>query len=186
MQEFCQKNPLLSDRGDHVYCKTSATKGIRDSRTFLCPVDLHYEIKNFAESFRLELVPSSAYNKENYKESTKLFLSTKTGEHIKPGTINNILKPYGINPHDSRKVGLTEICMGLIEMDYSEQECLFILNEIAGHSIKSEGKTVKEHYLLAQEMLNESVPNSVTLKYQLGKAEREIEELKRRLAEQNQ
>ncbi|MEZ9466408.1 site-specific integrase [Vibrio breoganii] len=183
--EFCQENPIFSDRGDYIYCRTSATKGVRDLRRFLCPVDLYFDIQNFAESFRLELVPETVYKQKGYKPSTKLFLSTTTGTNLQPGSINGILKPYNINPHSSRKVAITEIAMGLIELKYSKTECLFILSEIAGHSIKSEGKTIEQHYLLAQDMLKESPPNSVSLRYKLDKAELRIAALEKQLDKQS-
>ncbi|HHC7359628.1 TPA: hypothetical protein ACN30T_003018 [Vibrio parahaemolyticus] len=188
--EFCQEDPIYTELGDKVYCKTSATKGAnKDSRIFPCPVELYFEIQAFSESIRLELIPKKYRNPyggyvKGFEEPKKLFLSTETGDHIKPNTVNKILKPYGINPHSSRKTAFTEICMGLIGMGYSKKECLFILGEIAGHSIKSEGKTVERYYLIAEEMRKGSVPNAVSLQYQLKKAELRVKELEKQLASQ--
>ncbi|HBC3449913.1 TPA: site-specific integrase [Vibrio parahaemolyticus] len=188
--EFCRKDPVYNDLGDKIYCKTSATKGAdKDARIFPCPVELYFEIQVFAESVRLDLVPKKYRNQRGgyvngFKEPKKLFISTETGDHIKPNTVNKILKPYGINPHSSRKTAFTEICMGLIDIGYSKKECLFILGEIAGHSIKSEGKTVDRYYLIAEEMRKGAVPNAVSLQYQLRKAELRVKELEKQLATQ--
>lgn len=187
--EFCQEDPVYTDVGDRIYCNTSATKGAnKNSRKFVCPVELYFEIQMFADSIRLDLVPKKYRNKDGgytngFKEPKKLFISTETGDHIKPNTVNKILRPYGINPHSSRKTAFTEICMGLIDMRYSKKECLFILGEIAGHSIKSEGKTVERHYLIAEEMRKEAIPNTVSLLYQLKKAELRVKELEKQLSD---
>ena len=175
--QFQQVTPVYTDVGDNIYCETSTTKGAnKDKRKVICPVELFFEIQMFADTVRLDLVPKKFKNKTGgyitgFKEPKKLFLSTETGDHIKPNTVNAILKPYGINPHSSRKTAFTEMCISLIEQGYSKKECLFIVGEIAGHSIKSEGKTVERHYLNAMEMRNGAIPNTVELQYQLKKAE---------------
>jgi len=181
--EFTNTSPLMNEKEDHVWLYTSKTKGAnKDKRRFPCPVDLFWDVQNYIENTRDELIPESVKQTKRTITSSKVFVSTKTGEQLNPRSVNPILKPYGIAPQSSRKTGLTEMAMALTNAGYNKASALFVLGEIAGHSIKSKGETVESYYLMASDILKKgNVTNTVGLKLDLMRAEKEIEELKKKL-----
>ncbi|MCR8923473.1 site-specific integrase [Dasania sp. GY-MA-18] len=107
---------------------------------------LWQDIQEYINTSLKVLLPKS-------KKGQPLIPSLKTGRRLEPNSINEILKKYGIRPHDGRALGLTERFIDLVEVGIGQQEALLIVSQEAGHSLNYDNKTLLKHYLRAQEIV---------------------------------
>ena len=95
-------------------------------------------------------------------------------------SVNGIFTEYGISPHQGRMLSISEMAMGMIKQGLNEGDTLLLLAEHAGHSSRSDGSTIRKHYLDALRDLDAITrENPVTLKCALNDAESELEKLRR-------
>jgi len=108
---------------------------------------LWYDIQDYIQSSRKELIAGKS------SKSEALLPSIKTGQYLRPRSINTVLADYGVRPHDGRGLGLTEYMIDLVEKNVPQDEAILIVSEMAGHSLKGEGKVFLRHYLRAKEVV---------------------------------
>ena len=110
----------------------------------------------------------------------QVFPSSKTGRALTRTSVIGIFKEYGINPQQGRMLSLSEMALSLLKQGLGEGDILLLLSEHAGHSEKSDGKTIRRHYLDALDDLDAvMMENPVTLQCELNDAESEVERLTR-------
>ena len=140
---------------------------------------LDKQIRKFIKMFRKQLLPK-AMKGVKPSPTDPVFPSTKTGVALNRTSVNGIFKEYGINPHLGRMLSLSEMAQSLFKQGLGEGDILLLLTEHAGHSEKSDGKTIRRHYLDAlRELEASTMENPVTLKCELNDAESEIKRLTR-------
>lgn len=166
--------------GNKVWIKTSQTKGKNKfTRDVEIPAMLDKQIRKFIKMFRKQLLPK-AMKGVKPSPTDPVFPSTKTGVALNRTSVNGIFKEYGINPHLGRMLSLSEMAQSLFKQGLGEGDILLLLTEHAGHSEKSDGKTIRRHYLDAlRELEASTMENPVTLKCELNDAESEIKRLTR-------
>lgn len=113
--------------------------------------------------------------------SNALFLSQKTGKQIQNTSVNKIFKKYGVRPHDGRSVGLTERFIQLILEGHAQQTCLEIVATEAGHSAKTKGDTLMQHYLKAEVFVTRSKSKATNDSDALKAAQAKIEKLQQEI-----
>ncbi len=175
-----QGDPEYDTSGNKVWIKTSQTKGKnKASRYVEIPTMLDKQIRRFIKMFRKQLLPKAMKGVKSLP-TDPVFLSTKTGMALNRTSVNGIFKEYGINPHLGRMLSLSEMAQSLFKQGLGEGDILLLLSEHAGHSEKSDGKTIRRHYLDALRELEASImDNPVTLRCELKDAESEIKRLTR-------
>jgi integrase len=121
---------------------------VYSTRDFPVERDFYIEIQDYIEGSRKVIMRGK-------KASDALLPSLTTGGFLDPESINPILNQYGqkVKPKEGRSIGLTQRFIDLIEAGLDEQESLFIVAEEAGHSHSSKGKTLKQHYLRAKQLI---------------------------------
>jgi integrase len=140
---------------------------------------LDKQIRKFIKMFRKQLLPKAMQGGEA-SPSDPVFPSAKTGKALNRTSVNGIFKEYGISPHLGRKLSLSEMVQSLHKQGLGEGDILLLVSEHAGHSDKTNGSTLRRHYLDAlRELEMSTMENPVTLKCELNDAESEIEKLKR-------
>ncbi|WCP66722.1 hypothetical protein LYZ37_12840 [Vibrio tubiashii] len=175
-----QGDPEYDTSGNKVWIKTSKTKGKHKvSRYVEIPAMLDKQIRKFIKMFRKQLLPKAMQGGEA-SPSDPVFPSAKTGKALNRTSVNGIFKEYGISPHLGRKLSLSEMVQSLHKQGLGEGDILLLVSEHAGHSDKTNGSTLRRHYLDAlRELEVSTMENPVTLKCELNEAESEIEKLKR-------
>ena len=166
------ENPCEGER--RIWIVLNKTK-YYESREVGIFVDLYWDIKDYIESSRKELVRGK-------KVSDALIPSIRTGQFFQLNSMNTLLNEYGVKPHDGRAIGLTERFIDLIEKGINQNEAVLIVSEEAGHSLKTGGATLIKHYLRAKEIVTmaDVMPRS-ELEARNLRLEREIEQLKSKL-----
>ncbi|ELC3209336.1 site-specific integrase [Vibrio parahaemolyticus] len=172
--------PEYNIEGNKVWIRTSKTKGKHKERRYVeIPTMLDKQIRRFIKMFRKQILPKALKDLEP-SPTDPVFPSKKTGKALTRTSVNGIFKEYGINPHLNRMLSLSEMAMGLLKQGLGEGDILLLLSEHAGHSGKSDGSTIRKHYLDALSDLNlATMENPATLKCELSDAENEIARLKR-------
>ncbi|NMO71863.1 hypothetical protein [Vibrio breoganii] len=175
-----QGDPEYDMSGNKVCIKTSKTKGkSKVSRYVEIPAMLDKQIRTFIKMFRKQLLPKAMKGMKP-SPTDPVFPSTKTGMALNRTSVNGIFKEYGINPHLGRMLSISEMAQSLWKQGLGEGDILLLLSEHAGHSGKTNGATIRRHYLDAlRELELVAMENPVTLKCELNDAESEIERLKR-------
>ncbi|WP_305837481.1 hypothetical protein [Photobacterium leiognathi] len=170
--------PEYDSSGSKVWIKTSKTKGKnKASRYVEIPAMLYNQIRKFIKMFRKQILPDAMKGIKPLP-TDPVFPSSKTGKALNRTSVNGIFKEYGINPHLGRMLSLSEMAQSLLKQGLGEGDILLLLSEHAGHSAKSDGKTIRRHYLDAlHELETTTLDNPVTLKCELSDAESEIERL---------
>lgn len=123
--------------------KFDEAKGVR---TVPFPVGLYKKIKMYIRTHRTKLL------KEGIKDERALFLSN-TGRPLCLTSVNYVLKQYELRPHDGRKLALTEMFIDQIRSGHEKEIAIMNVAEVAGHSPKSNGKTLEECYLIAYALI---------------------------------
>ncbi|EHH0749316.1 TPA: site-specific integrase [Vibrio vulnificus] len=166
--------------GNKVWIKTSKTKGKNKvSRDVEIPTMLDKQIRKFIKVFRKQLLPKEMQGVKP-SPSDPVFPSIKTGKALNRTSINGIFKEYGISPHLGRKLSLSEMVQSLHKQGLGEGDVLLLVSEHAGHSYKTNGSTLRRHYLDAlRELEVSTLDNPVTLRCELNDAENENERLRR-------
>jgi site-specific recombinase XerC len=114
-------------------------------RTVKVSVDLYREIQIYTKTVRKRFLRNAV--------SDRLFLSSKTGKGLTEGAVNDILGKYAVHPHDGRAIGLTERFCELIGLGIDQKSAILLVSQEAGHSQSGDGKTLLDHYLMAQEIV---------------------------------
>jgi len=134
---------VLSE-AQHIHVTLEVDKNSK-GRTVKIPVDLYREIQMYVRTVRKQF--------QRVVVSDYLFLSRKTGEGLTDSAVNDILRKYDVHPHDGRAIGLTERFCELISLNIDQKSAILIVSEEAGHSQSGDGKTLLDHYLVAQEIV---------------------------------
>jgi integrase len=167
--------------GDKIIFITLTTTKIHSERDVGIKVDgLWQDIQEYIETSLKILVPGKI------NTNTPLIPSLKTGSFFKPNSVNELLKKYGIRPHDGRALGLTELFIELIDLEMDQNSALLLASQQAGHSLANNNKTLLKHYLRAKEIIlsQDKAPisnlqlDNARLKQRLKEAVSEIEMLK--------
>ncbi|MEZ9176314.1 site-specific integrase [Vibrio kanaloae] len=179
LSEF-QGEPEYDESRKKVVIKLSKTKGKgKKTRYVQIPALLDTQIRRFIKMFRKQLLPKSMRDAAPLP-TDPVFPSSKTGRALSRTSVNGIFKEYGINPHQGRMLSLSEMALSLLKQGLGEGDILLLLSEHAGHSIKSDGQTIRRHYLDALDDLDAvTMENPVTLQCELNDAESEVERLTR-------
>ncbi len=165
---------------EFVYVKLLKSKFDRQkgARTVKFPKELYNELVRYVKRAR-KLLKKPGVN------SNALFLSQKTGKKLENRSINFIFEKYGVRPHDGRSVGLTERFVELIKEGHSQQTCLEIVSTEAGHSAKSKGETLMQHYLQAEVFVTRSKSNNTNDNDALKAVQAKISELQQEIERLN-
>lgn len=134
-------------------------------------VDLFLEVQDYIKQVRPLLL------KDGDKGNPFIFNGKKSGKPISRRQINNRLSIYGITPHSGRGIRLTELFIERLKQGYDERDATFLVAQEANHSLKSDGQTLRKHYLEA-EMIFRGTNSSPLIK-----EEAEILKLKNRIRE---
>lgn len=172
--------PEYNTDGSRVWIRTTKTKGKgKPCRNVKIPTMLDQQIRKFIKIFRKQILPKKM---QGIKPSSTdpVFPSQMTGKALMRTSVNGIFSDYGISPHQGRMLSISEMAMGMIKQGLNEGDILLLLAEHAGHSSRTDGSTIRKHYLDALCDLDAMTrENPVTLKCALNDAESELEKLRR-------
>lgn len=185
--EVSQFDSKFCSREGRVFITLNATKGMgKETRQVGIDaggvIPLWQAIQDFIQFSRPSLT-------EGKKKCDVLLPSLKTGQSLKAGSVNSILKLYGVKPHEGRKVGLTHYMIDCINMGHSQDEAILLASQHAGHSSRGQGAVFLNHYLLAKEYVSRSKVQEADgvkeenelLKLQLSQAAAELDRLREQI-----
>lgn len=177
-----EARPTIDCKNMYVTLNRSKLDDTKGQRIAPFPVELYRKIKQYNKTHRRKL------KKSNVQDEKALFLSCR-GLPLGLTSVNFILNKYGLKPHDGRKISLTELFIERIKIGTTKETAIQEVAEIAGHSPKSKGSTLEQHYIIASNILESRKLRDSKIKAEdvkdekIQKLQLEIEALRKQVSE---
>ena len=140
--------------------------------------DLYSDIRDYIGTVRPELLIKGDDN------NPYLFNGKAKGKPLSERQIYGRLSQLGVEPHDGRRLGLTEAFMHYIASGLDRTECMHMVKQLANHSVKSDETLLMNSYLQAKLIVNKDDFTPVSeLKFKIKQQEHRIRELENSLAQ---